>query len=304
MWSAGCATGEEAYTLAILLAEAFGEEEFRRRVKIYATDADENALAVARQGTYDARQVEGVPAELLEKYFERSGSRYVFRNDLRRCLIFGRHDLIQDAAISRLDLLVCRNTLMYFNSDAQEKVVARFHFALKKTGYLFMGRAETLLTHSGSFKPVDLRHRIFARSMTTNLRDRLLALSSPGGGKSESGASRHLRVREAALDAGPAAQIVIDHRGFLVFTNDKARQLFGLGPNDLGRPFQELEMSYRPVELRSRIEECYQSRTPVNVQARSNGGSARRRCATSRSRSCPWPSRAACSSAPASPSST
>ena len=266
MWSAGCATGEEAYTLAMLLAEALGEDGFRRRVKIYATDVDENALTVARQGTYDSRQVEGVPAELLEKYFDRIGSRYVFRNDLRRCLIFGRLDLIQDAAISRLDLLVCRNTLMYFNSDAQAKIVARFHFALKKTGYLFMGKAETLLTHSSSFKPVELKHRIFARSTTTNARDRLLAISTAvGRGGSDAAAHRQLWVREAAFDAGPAAQIVVDHRGFLVSTNEKARELFGLRENDLGRPFQDLEMSYRPAELRSRLEQCYESRAPVNV---------------------------------------
>ncbi|MFP5284458.1 MAG: CheR family methyltransferase, partial [Thermoanaerobaculia bacterium] len=127
IWSAGCASGEEAYSLAMLLCEAVGEEAFRQRVKIYATDADEGVLVFARQGAYEPRQVTDVPGELLEKYFEANGSRHVFRADLRRCLIFGRHDLIQDAAISRLDLLVCRNTLMYFNSETQEKILARFH---------------------------------------------------------------------------------------------------------------------------------------------------------------------------------
>src|SRR5262245_35905080 len=113
VWSAGCATGEEAFSLAMLLAEIVGEDEFRQRVKIYATDADEGALATARQASYDSHHVNGVPQDVLDKYFERNGGRLVFRSDLRRSLIFGRHDLIQDAAISRLDLLVCRNTLMY-----------------------------------------------------------------------------------------------------------------------------------------------------------------------------------------------
>jgi two-component system CheB/CheR fusion protein len=173
-WSAGCASGEEAYSLAILLAEAMGEESFRRRAKIYATDADEGALAIARLGAYEARQIEDVPAELVDKYFEPNGGRHLFRPDLRRCMIFGRHDLIQDAAISRLDLLLCRNTLMYFNAEAQEKILARFHFALGRGGYLFLGKAETLLSHGLSFRPVDLKHRIFQRSPVDGVRERLL----------------------------------------------------------------------------------------------------------------------------------
>ena len=174
-WSAGCASGEEAYSLAILLCEALGDQGFRQRVKIYATDADEEALTTARQGSYMPAQVQGVSRELLEKYFDRNGERHTFRPDLRRCLIFGRHDLMQDAAISHLDLLVCRNTLMYFNAEAQARILSRFHFALNPSGYLFLGRAETLLTHSNSFRPVDLKRRIFQRTSTMTLRDRLLA---------------------------------------------------------------------------------------------------------------------------------
>src|SRR4051812_4754437 len=151
VWSAGCASGEEAYTLAIVLAEALGTDAFRSRVKIYATDVDEQALTFARHATYDAKQLEGVPPSLVEKYFERQDGRYVFRKDLRRLVIFGRNDLVQDAPISRIDLLVCRNTLMYFNAATQAKILARFHFALSDAGYLFLGRAETLLAHSESF---------------------------------------------------------------------------------------------------------------------------------------------------------
>jgi len=119
VWSAGCASGEEAYTLAMLLAEALGLEQFRLRAKIYATDVDEEGLVQARHATYGERDIRGVPPALLERYFEVSGNRYVFRKDLRRSVIFGRNDLVQDAPISRIDLLVCRNTLMYFNAETQ-----------------------------------------------------------------------------------------------------------------------------------------------------------------------------------------
>src|SRR4051812_18512502 len=96
VWCAGCASGEEAYTAAIVLAEALGWDAFRLRVKIYATDVDEEALTTARQGIYSARDLNPVPAELRERYFERIGERFGFRRDLRRAVIFGRHDLIQD----------------------------------------------------------------------------------------------------------------------------------------------------------------------------------------------------------------
>jgi len=265
VWSAGCASGEEALGVAMLFAELLGEDRLRARVKIYATDVDEGALAEARRATYDARQVEGVPASLLGKYFEQAESRYVFRPDLRRCLIFGRHDLTQDATISRLDLLVCRNTLMYFNAEAQEKILARFHFALSRSGYLFLGRAETLLTHNHSFRPVDLKHRIFARAAVSATRDRLLALSPPPGGLPAAVLPPRARLLDLAFDQGPVAQVAVDDRGCLSFANESARLLFGLGPADVGRPLQDLEVSYRPVELRSLIQEAARTRTPVKV---------------------------------------
>jgi len=267
-WSAGCASGEEAYTLAILLAEALGDHELRRRVKIYATDVDDEALAQARQGSYSAAQLAEVPGELAERYFEKAGDRRVFRTDLRRSLIFGRHDLVQDAAISRLDLLVCRNTLMYLNSETQAKILARFHFALNRTGYLFLGKAETLLSHSTSFRPEDLKSRIFQRTPTSNLRDRMLALTpaSTSGESHAAAGGRPVRVREAAFEAGPVAQIAVDRKGHLALANEKARRMFNLAPSDLGRLLQDLELSYRPVELRSHIDAVCASRAGTTLR--------------------------------------
>ncbi|HSK75151.1 MAG TPA: CheR family methyltransferase [Thermoanaerobaculia bacterium] len=278
-WSVGCASGEEPYTLAMLLVEAMGDQQFRQRVKIYATDVDEEALAQARQGSYTPDQVEGVSPERLERYFEPAGERYVFRSDLRRSLIFGRHDLVQDAAISRIDLLVCRNALMYFNSETQAKILARFHFALNRDAYLFLGRAETLLSHSNSFRPEDLKARIFQRTPSASLRDRALAFTPmPRTGESQAAGTRHQRVREIAYNTSPVAQITIDNRGLLLLANEKARQLFNLAPNDLGRLLQDLEISYRPVELRSHLETALASRVGVtlrNIEWRPVGGDPR-----------------------------
>jgi len=267
VWSAGCASGEEAYTLAIVLAEALGPEAFRSRVKIYATDVDEQALTFARHAAYDAKQLEGVPPELVEKYFERHDSRYTFRKDLRRLVIFGRNDLVQDAPISRIDLLVCRNTLMYFNAATQAKILARFHFALSDAGCLFLGRAETLLAHSEFFAPVDLKRRIFTKVPKTSYRNRLLPMAANQDELAPEESPRDGRLRDASWDVSPLAQIVIDAKGRLVTANDRARTLFNLGAPDFGRPFQDLELSYRPTDLRSIIDQASAGRKPLVVRS-------------------------------------
>ena len=163
VWSAGCASGEEVYTLAMLFADVLGPEAFSHRVKIYATDVDEEALAQARQGIYVDEDLESVPAGFRSRYFETTGSRHVFRPNLRRSIVFGRHDVMRDAPISRVDLLVCRNTLMYFDREAQGRILTRFHLALVEAGYLFLGKAELSPAHSHAFQPVSLKHHIFRR---------------------------------------------------------------------------------------------------------------------------------------------
>ncbi|MGA9771402.1 MAG: CheR family methyltransferase [Blastocatellia bacterium] len=264
VWSAGCSTGEEAYTIAMILEEALGEEQFHERVKIYATDADEEALMQARAASYTSKQVEAIPALFLEKYFERSDTRYLFRKDLRRNVIFGRHDLIQDAPISRIDLLMCRNTLMYFNADTQARILSNFHFALDDAGYLFLGKSEMLLTHSNFFIPVDLKRRVFIKTPRANYKDRMLILAQTGNDEAAGQVAKQVRIREASFDAGPLPQVVVDANGFIMLANQQARALFGITPRDIGRPLQDLQVSYRPSELRSLIEQAYAERRAIN----------------------------------------
>src|SRR6266540_2308798 len=260
IWSAGCASGEEAYTLAMLLAETFGKDDIRDRVKIYATDIDDEALNQARAARYSQRETEGVPPELLERYFERNGQDHVFSKELRRAVIFGRHDLLQDAPISRVDLLVCRNTLMYFNADAQARILTRFSFALREEAYLFLGRAEMLLAHSNLFSAFDLKRRLFRKTPKGSLRDRLMVLAGADDPQTKEADPLEDQIRDSAFEASPVAQLVIDTSGHLVRVNRRARALFNLSSDDNGRLFQDLEVSYRPVELRSRIQRSYVER--------------------------------------------
>jgi two-component system, chemotaxis family, CheB/CheR fusion protein len=268
IWSAGCATGQETYSLAIIFAEALGAEAFRERVKLYGTDADEEALNVARLASYPAKELEALDGALVKRYFDEANGRLVFRQDLRRSVIFGRHDIVQDAPISRLDLLVCRNTLMYFNAETQQKILQRFHFALNGDGkarsYLFLGRAEMLLGHSSFFSPLNLKCRIFVKLPHAGARPRP-RLPVPVAADNTSGNDlvRTDRLRDLGLEELPVARIIIDVNGTLAVANQKARITFSINPKDIGRPLQDLEISYQPAELRSLIEQAYAERRPV-----------------------------------------
>ncbi len=276
VWSAGCASGEEAYSIAITLAEALGTDQFRERVKIYGTDVDEDALNTARHAAYSDRQLENVPPELRAKYFEAVDGVYAFRKDLRRQVIFGRHDLITDAPISRVDLLACRNTLMYFNAETQARILGRFHFALNDSGYLFLGRAETLMTQGQMFIPVDLKRRISRKRIRVASRESYRigqAIVSTIEGQD---AAAHLRA--AALEASPLALMVLDAEGRVITASERTRSLFGLHETDVGRPLRDLQLSYRPVELRSVIERVESERRTVSVKEvewRGHGGEVR-----------------------------
>ena len=265
IWSAGCGSGEEAYTLAILFAEALGQKRATQQLKIYATDVDEEALAQARQAGYSPEKLEPVPDDLRDAYFELVGGRYVFNNDLRRCVVFGRHDLIQDAPISRLDLLVCRNTLIYLNAETQRRVLARFHFALNDDGVLFLGQAEMLLTHTHLFTPVNLSQRVFVKVPKVTPRDRMVALAQAGDDAAADELGRYVRLREAAFGATPQAQLVVDREQYLALANERAQTLFDLAPPDFGRPFRDLEVSYRPVDLRSAIDRAKMDRRIITL---------------------------------------
>ena len=259
IWCAGCASGEEAYTVAILLAEALGAEEYAARVKIYATDVDEEALDHARSGVYSTKQVEAVPAELRNRYFDRLDQRYAFRKDLRRTAIFGRNDLVQDAPISRVDLLMCRNTLMYFNAETQERILRRFNFALNNDGYLFLGKSEMLIDHYDLFVPVSMRRRVFTKVAMPRMHDRLMFVGAGVDGEGDR------TLQQGAFDAAPIAQILLDRDGVLVHANRAARDLLNLNPRDHGRPLKDLELSYRPVELRGHLETVFNDGRTVSL---------------------------------------
>ena len=266
VWSAGTSSGEEAFSAAMLFCEALGEASFLDRVKIYATDVDEESLSKARAG-YSAKELESLHDDLKERYFDHQGERFVFRSALRRSMIFGRHDLTQDAPISRLDLLICRNTLIYFTAEAQGRILARFHYALNDDGYLFLGRAEMLLTHTALFTPIELKERLFTKVAKLQPRERLMLLAQSGNAEASNHVARQLRVRELATEGAPFPQVVIDATGVLVSANQPARDTFDVPVSDIGRALKDLQLSYKPIDLRTPIDRVSRDRQPATMQS-------------------------------------
>ena len=163
IWVAGCATGEEAYSLAILFKEACLRLECSRTVTVFATDVDDRAITFARAGLFSDIIEADISAERLEHHFIKEGSRYRVAKHVRDMCVFSTHDLVKDPPFSKLDLISCRNLLIYFEVGLQQRVLATFHYGLKPRGTLWLGPSETIANSTRIFKPTDKRSRIYER---------------------------------------------------------------------------------------------------------------------------------------------
>lgn len=151
VWVPACATGEEVYSIAIMLAEHFGPKLRKSQVRIYATDLDDMALEVARRGVYPEAVVEGLPKDIIYNYFEPQQSSFRIHKWVRDLCMFARHNVIKDPPFLRMDLISCRNLMIYLNNNVQREVVANFHYSLSTGGLLFLGRSENLPTDTMQF---------------------------------------------------------------------------------------------------------------------------------------------------------
>lgn len=163
IWTPGCASGEEAYSVAILVKEEMARQELQLRVQIFAGDIDDEALEFARDGRYPQGIAQHIAPERLNRFFVRDNHTYQVVKSVREMCIFSTHSLIKDPPFSRLDLVVCRNLLIYLENDLQRHVANLFHYSLRTGGYLFLGPSESLLSPPDLFRTVDKRHRIFER---------------------------------------------------------------------------------------------------------------------------------------------
>lgn len=258
-WSAGCATGEEPYSVAILLCELLGPRVKDYEIKIYATDNDENALNTARRAEYPPEGLRGVKPEIKAKYF--TGERLMrVARDVRRMVIFGRSNLLADAPISHVDLLICRNVLIYFDATAQAHILGRLKYALNDGGVLFLGKSESQLKRNPEFMPIDQRWRIFQK--------RLIPGSAPWADyagatnmdaefkERQHGELEKLRLYyETVVSTLEPGVLVIDAADKIITENDKVGKFWELPRKLTGHQLQETELWQRCVELKQHLDE-------------------------------------------------
>jgi len=161
IWDVACSTGEEAYSLAILFAEALERFNLDIQIKIFATDVDQKAIADASEGVFSEESLRDIKPEWIKKYFYRNNQKYSVSPQIRRMLLFAVHDVTKDPAFSSLDLVVCRNALIYFQHSAQKRILSTLHFSLKRPGYLFLGPSESIDDFPGQFRVLSENYKIF-----------------------------------------------------------------------------------------------------------------------------------------------
>ena len=236
LWIAGCATGEEAYSIAMLFAAEMGDD-IKGRLQIFATDIDTNALAVGRRGRYSLAALDDIPKELSDKYIELGDDYLEIRHDLRDLIIFSEHNLCQDPPFINIDLISCRNLLIYFNQALQTKVLGRIAYGLKPSGLLFLGPAENITLSTDLFRSVTQDAHIYRkRSMYGQDHAPLLGFGS--GTAPSTPTAKRATVAQASVvpeDAelleelvaalGPDAMLVSDNMKIVRVFGDVSRYL-------------------------------------------------------------------------------
>ncbi len=273
IWSAGCATGEEAYSLAMLLAEALGPTLEHFNVRIFATDADADAIAFARRGIYPASALAHVPEELVSRYFVKEDENYQVKKTVRSLTVFGEHDLGGRAPFPRIDLALCRNVLIYFTPELQQRTLKLFAYSVRDGGYLVLGKAESAAQLSELFAIEQRQLKIFRRHGDRVLvppqgpaGQRPLPVPRPGRGSeldelmhSEHGARRRHSQEESVLINLPVGIIVVDQHYDIQSINAMARRLLGIYTTAIGDDVIHLAQGVSPPKLREAIDAAFRS---------------------------------------------
>ncbi|HZV78658.1 MAG TPA: CheR family methyltransferase [Candidatus Binatus sp.] len=271
LWSAGCATGEEAYSLAITLAELLDKRKDAPNVRIFATDLDDQAIAFARQGLYAADAVQSVPEHLLERYFVHTDGSYIINKHIRAMTVFGQHDLAQRAPFPRIDLALCRNVLIYFTKELQQRALHLFAYSLRGEGYLVLGKSEATTPLATYFEPVDNRLKIYRRRgdrVTLPLADTQAPYVAPGRRSplhpqtyTPPEARTHRQNANEVLGElllrASVGLVVVDRHYDIQVINDAARDLLNIRTVGVGEDLVHLVSAVPSAELRALIDVAF-----------------------------------------------
>ncbi len=265
VWIPGCATGEEAYTLAMLCRERMDLLPHPPRVQIFATDIDEPAIGIARAGRYPRQMLKGVSEERLARFFTQAGDSYVARKEIRDLCTFSSHSVIRDPPFSRMDLVSCRNLLIYLDSDLQRRVLPVFHYALAPGGYLLLGGSETVTQYGELFDSVDKRHRIYRRLDAPSPPLHMMAITAKAprrstasdGGLAPVSPSRIAASATAyILDQFAPAFVVVGADGDVVHYSTGTGRFLEAAPGVPNRNLAAMARRGLRTELRGALRQC------------------------------------------------
>ncbi|MCI0151393.1 PAS domain-containing protein [Paraburkholderia sediminicola] len=273
VWVPGCATGEEVYSLAILMREQINGRTDAPRVQIFATDIDDGALAAARAARYPLPLLDGVSEERRRRFFVPDGSSYVLAKEVRDLCIFSPHSVIRDPPFSRIDLVSCRNLLIYFGTEFQNQVIPTFHYALRPDGYLFLGTSENVSQFDELFVPIEKKHRIFRRRADVAPQIRLplavsalrighLAALAPSRPPLGSAALRHV-VDTHMLERFTPPHVLATRDGDVVYYSGRTGKYLEAAPGIPTRQLFAMARKGLGLDLRSVFREAVESGRPV-----------------------------------------
>ena len=276
VWVLGCSTGEEAYSLAMLLREHVDMVDAAPRIQIFASDIDGRALATARVGRYASSIVGEVAPKRLRRWFVKEGDTYVVSKELRELCVFSQHSIVKDPPFSRLDLVSCRNLLIYLDAELQNRVIPIFHFALKPGGYLFLGNAENVSRHAQLFSPVERSFRVFQRidaDSRVHATFPSLPLAPAGRVPAPPQRQRQRTSSNALVRAGeriadryaPAYAVLDEHFDVLHFSSQAGRFI---RPGSGAPSLNLLNLIHRDLrlDLRSALSRAEVDKSPVHVK--------------------------------------
>lgn len=279
VWVPGCATGEEVYSIAILLREHMDTLTGQPRVQVFATDIDENALSVARAARYPEALLDGVSPERRARFFAQDGGSFVVAKDVRDLCIFSPHSVIRDPPFSRLDLISCRNLLIYFGSDVQDLVLPTFHYSLRAGGYLFLGLSESVGKFADLFAAVDKKHRIFRSREDVTISPRLpMTISGhPSIGlkdkdrrqptRTPTGALLRQALETQVLERYAPAHVLVTRGGDIVHFSARTNSYLELAPGAPTRQLMTLARKGLRLDLRSAFREAVDTDASVTREA-------------------------------------
>ncbi|HEY4030139.1 MAG TPA: CheR family methyltransferase [Caulobacteraceae bacterium] len=283
VWVPGCATGEEVFSIAILLQERMHGLMVTPRVQIFATDIDEHALAVARAGRYPEALLDSVSEERRKRFFTYDDGSYLLTKEIRDMCVFSPHSVIRDPPFSRLDLVSCRNLLIYFGPEMQNQVIPTFHYALRPGGYLFLGTSENVSQFSDIFAAVDKKSRVFRSREDGASRARPpLSIAGfrsapfppprPGNIRGPGGAALRQSVENHVLDRFAPAHVVVNRDGEVVYYSARTGKYLEASPGAPTRQLTTLARKGLRLDLRTTLREAIEldrrvERTGVVVEA-------------------------------------